>query len=832
VKRSTSDELMEQALAAQRRGSFADAERLYGSVLSIDPDNAAAYGNLAVMAAQQGKLAEAERLFRRGIALKPDDPVGYNNLGLVLHQQGRPTEAAAAHRQALKLNPNYAEAFFRLGNALREQHDLDGARQSYLSAVALRPNLAEAHNNLGVLLQAHGRYDEAASAYRKASAARPGYAEAEFNLGAVLQLTGQLDDAEAAYRRVIAIDPGLAAAYNNLGAVLKDLGRLEAAQVFLERAISLAGNYAEAFYNLASVLREQGRPESALGCYGRAATLRPGYIDAINNAGIILQELGRAGEAVDLYRRLASSAPSHASVYNNMGAALLSEGRLEEAKEALQRALALKHDFPEAFYNLGNAARELGDLDGAIGAYEHALWLRPDYAEAYCQLAYHRRHGCAWDSFDADDEGLLDLVRRGERVPPFFLLTTRASAGDQLACARQWAAPIERDREASFGHGASGRGGRIRLGYLSGDFHRHATAHLMAELFERHDRSRFEVIGYSYGPDDGSPMRARLVGAFDRFVDIRAFSHHQTAAAIHADGVDILIDLKGYTHQSRPAIAAQRPAPVQVAYLGFPATTGADFVDYLMVDSFVVPADQQPFFSERLVHLAGCYQVNDRRREIAAVRPSRQDCSLPADGLVFCGFNNSYKISPAIFDVWMRLLGAVPGSTLWLLGSNELAQANLRKEAQKRGVDPNRLVFAPIVPPAEHLARLSHAALFLDTFPCNAHTTASDVLWAGVPLLTCSGDTFASRVAGSLLNAVGAPELVTRSLREYEHLALALARDPERLSALRGRLNKARDACVLFDLPKTAGHIEAAYLRMWQNWLSGGEAAPFSLESE
>jgi predicted O-linked N-acetylglucosamine transferase (SPINDLY family) len=259
---------------------------------------------------------------------------------------------------------------------------------------------------------------------------------------------------------------------------------------------------------------------------------------------------------------------------------------------------------------------------------------------------------------------------------------------------------------------------------------------------------------------------------------------------------------------------------------------GADFVDYLMVDSFVVPADQQPFFSERLVHLPGCYQVNDRKREIAAYTPSRQECGLPAEGLVFCSFNNSYKISPRVFDVWMPLLSVVPGSVLWLLRSNELVEGNLSGEAEKRGVDPRRLVFAPIVPSAEHLARLRHADLFLDTSPCNAHTTASDALWAGVPVLTCSSDTFAGRVAGSLLNAAGIPELVTRSLEEYAQLALALAHDPLRLSALRCRLNNVRNASSLFDLPKLAGYIEAAYDRMWRNWLSQRAPRAFSLESE
>ncbi len=832
VRSSTPEQLLQAALAAQRKGSIGDAKRLYASLLRIDPANAPAHGNLAIIAAGEGDLESAERLFRQEIRFSPNHAAGYNNLGLVLQQQRRLTDAIAAHRRAVELDPRYAAAYLALGNALRQQGNLDEALTCFRSAIAAKPDYAEAHNNLGVLLQMRGSFDEAISAYRKAIAARPGYAEAEFNLGVVLQQTGQLEAAEAAYSRAIAIAPQVALAYNNLGTVLKDLRRLDAAAAILERAIGLQPDYAEAFYNLAAVLREQGRLDRALDCYGRAASLHPNYVDAINNAGIILQETGRAGEAIDLYRGLVSAAPSRADVYNNMGTALLVEGRPEEAREAFQHAVALREDFPEALYNLGNAARELGNLARAIGAYESALRVRPGYAEAYCQLVYHRRQACAWDCFDADEEGMLDLVRRGARVPPFYLLTTCASAADQLACARQWAAPIQRDREAVFQHAATKHGGRIRLGYLSGDFHQHATAHLIAELFEGHDRGRFEVFGYSYGPDDGSPMRARLVRAFDRFVDIRACSHGQAAAAIHHAGVDILVDLKGYTQQARPAITAQRPAPVQVSYLGFPATMGADFVDYLMVDSFVVPADQQPFFSEQLVHLPGCYQVNDRKREIAGSCPSRQECGLPADEVVFCSFNHSYKISPRVFDVWMRLLKEVPGSALWLLKSNDLVRGNLTLEAERRGVDPGRLVFAPVVQPAEHLARLSRADLFLDTLPCNAHTTASDALWAGLPVLTCSGSTFAGRVAGSLLNAAGIPELVTQSLEEYEELALALARDPDRRSALRRRLNSARDGSALFDLPKLAGHIEAAYARMWQNWLRGMQPATFSLESE
>ena len=831
VGHSTPEQLLQEALAAQRRGAIGDAKRLYASVLSIDPTNAAAHGNLGIIAAQQGDLATAERLFRQDIKLRPNDPVSHNNLGLVLQQQARLADAIAAHRQAIKLTPKYAEAYFALGNALKQQGAFEEAMASYRSAIAARPDYPEAHNNVGVLLQMQGRLDQAASAYRKAIALGPGYAEAHFNLGVVLHQTHELDAAEAAYRRALSIHPGIAEVHNNLGTVLKDEGRFDEALAAFETAITLKADYTEAIYNRGTVLQQQGNPEQALAAYGSAIELRKDYADAINNAGIVLGELGRSGEAVELYRRLLQLTPARADACNNMAAALLAEGRPDQARAALEQALTHQPDFPEAFYNLGNACREIGDLKGAIAAYRNALRLRPDYADAFSQFLYHRAQACEWDGYEADQAKLVEMVRRGVRIPPFYLFSTPASASDQLICAQHWIGPIRPPRDAVFDHKPVAERERIRVGYLSGDFHQHSTAHLMAELFEHHDRDHFEVFAYSYGPDDNSPMRARLERAFDRFSDIRAASHREAARLINADNIDILVDLKGYTHQARPAIPAYRPAPVQVSYLGYPATMGADFIDYIIVDSFVVSGSQQPFFSEMLVHLPGSYQVNDRRREVASARRSRQDWGLPAEGLVFCSFNNTYKISPAIFDIWMRLLRSIPGSVLWLLEANGLVKANLRSEAGKRGVDPGRLIFAPVVPSAEHLGRHRHADLFLDTLPCNAHTTASDALWAGLPVLTCSGDTFAGRVAGSLLMAVGLPELVTGSLEEYEQTALALARAPQRLIALRQKLENNRDASSLFDLPKCTANIEAAYARMWQTWLCRERPAGFSIES-
>jgi protein O-GlcNAc transferase len=831
VGHSTPEQLLKNALAAQRGGSVEDAKRLYASVLSIDPANAAAYGNLAIIAAQQGDLAGAERLFRQQIRLRPNFPAGHNNLGSVLQQQARLADAIVAHRQAIRLNPNYAEAYLALGNALKQQGNLEDAMEAYRSAIAAKRDYAEAHNNVGVLHQMQGRLDQAASAYSEAVALRPAYAEAQFNLGVVLHQKYELDAAEAAYRWAISLTPGIAVIHNNLGTVLKDQSFLDEALAAFENAIELKADYAEAFYNRGTVLQQQGKLEEALAVYSRAIELRQDYADAINNAGILLQELGRAGEAVGLYRQLIELMPAYADAHNNLGTALLAEGYFDEASAAFEQALTQKADFPEAFYNLGNAWRELGRLREATAAYRNALRLRPDYADAFSQLMYHRAQACEWDNYETEQNKLIQLVRQGVRVPPFYLLSTPASAEDQLICARHWIKPIAPPSDAIFGHKVSAAGERIRLGYLSGDFHQHSTAHLMAELFERHDRNRFEVFAYSYGPDDESPMRARLGRAFDRFVDIRELSHRRAAEIIHADRVDILIDLKGYTHRARPAISAYRPAPVQVSYLGYPATMGADFIDYVMVDPFVVPGSQQSFFSEKLVHLPGSYQVNDRRREVAKAPASRQDCGLPSDRLVFCSFNNSYKISPVFFDIWMRLLRSIPGSVLWLLEANELVKGNLHSEAEKRGVDSGRLVFAPVLPPADHLARHRHADLFLDTLPCNAHTTASDALWAGLPVLTCSGETFAGRVAGSLLTAIGMPELITGSLEEYELAALALASDPQRLIALRQKLEKNRDASSLFDLPKSTANLETAYARMWQTWRSGQKPVAFSIES-
>ena len=415
---------------------------------------------------------------------------------------------------------------------------------------------------------------------------------------------------------------------------------------------------------------------------------------------------------------------------------------------------------------------------------------------------------------------------------PFALLASSDSPAEQLRCARIFVAARPTTPVIDVSPRVQQLDGRIHLAYLSADFHDHATAHLMAELFETHDTERFEVTAFSFGPNADSPMRRRLTRAFKEFKDVRDRSDAEVAQMLREREIDIAIDLKGLTNGSRPGILALRPAPVQVNYLGYPGTMGADWIDYVVADATVIPPGDDEFYTEKVVRLPDSYQVNDRQRFIAPQTPTRAEAGLPETGIVFCCFNNNYKITPNVFDVWMRLLRRVHGSVLWLLTDNATVVSNLRNESSRRGIAPERLVFASRTKLDDHLARHRIADLFLDTLPCNAHTTASDALWAGLPVVTCMGNTFAGRVGASLLRAIGLPELVAGGLTEYELLAVELAQTPAWLSALRTRLARNRATHPLFDVDRYRGHIEQAYTAMWARHRRGEPPVSFAVEPQ
>jgi predicted O-linked N-acetylglucosamine transferase (SPINDLY family) len=479
------------------------------------------------------------------------------------------------------------------------------------------------------------------------------------------------------------------------------------------------------------------------------------------------------------------------------------------------------------------ALRELGHLAEALASFEQALAIKPDHRYAFASLATAARQLCDWKrSAVLDDQIRLHVEERKSIVSPFILLGYCSDAALHLKCARSFVQDFIPVPTQPSWSGTIHRHDRIRIAYLSADFHQHPTAYLTAELFELHDRSRFEVLGVSFGPDESSDIRARLVRSFDRFHDVRLRPDHQAARFLRELEVDIAVDLKGHTQDARTEILAHRPAPIQINYLGYPGTMGAEFIDYVIADPIVLPFDQQRFYTEKIIQLPDCYQVNDSRRRIAQRTPSRREAGLPEQGFVFCCFNQSYKITPPVFDIWMRLLHAVEGSVLWLLADNAGAQINLRGEAAARGIDTARLVFASRLPLDQHLARLRVADLFLDTLPYNAHTTASDALWAGLPLVSCRGEAFAGGVGASLLNAVGLPELVTTSLEQYEALALQLARDTSLLQSVRAKLAQNRLSYPLFDTPRFCRHIEAAYLTAWQIWQRGESPRSFRVEAQ
>jgi predicted O-linked N-acetylglucosamine transferase (SPINDLY family) len=547
----------------------------------------------------------------------------------------------------------------------------------------------------------------------------------------------------------------------------------------------------------------------------------PDLIDARNALGVALIQQSRPQDALPVFMEAARRDPKSAAANNNVANVLGDLGRHEEALAYLQKVIEAEPQHADAHHNLGMLYQSLKRHEEAVASLEQALRLAPGMTYTLSSLVWNKLAICQWHGLDAEISLLRGQVREHQgAADPFTLVAVSPSLQEQLACAERHAAAKLPAVPAPLWQGPRARHDRIRLAYLSADFHEHATAHLAARLFELHDRSRFEVIGLSYGADDGSPMRQRLRHGFERFVDVRLQGDEEAAHALRRMEVDIAVDLKGYTTGARPGILAYRPAPVQVSYLGFPGTMGVPFIDYIIADRFVLPEQDQRWYAEKAVYL-DCYQVNDDGRAIAAQVPARAQAGLPQDAFVFCCFNNSYKIMPALFGIWMRLLGSVPGSVLWLLEDSEAARHALQAAARASGVDPARLVFAPRVAAAEHLARHRLADLFLDTLPYNAHTTASDALWAGLPLLTCAGTTFAGRVAGSLLASLGLPELVTHDLRHYEALALELAREPALLAALRGKLARNRQAAALFDTDRFRRGVEAAYAAMWETWQRG-----------
>jgi protein O-GlcNAc transferase len=737
------------------------------------------YVNAAHAANAKGEFAAAADWCRRTLQYLPYLPEAWYNLGVAYRGQGLRNDAITSLEKAAAHANDDPAAQNSVGLQLLELGALPQAERCLRRAVSLAPTFAFARSNLGLLRERQKRLAEAEICHRKAIELAPELASAHANLAATLNAQKKHDDAKEAADRAVELDPQCVEAWCNLGSALQGLRRYAEAEVATRRAIKLAPSYAAAWHNLGSVLLNQRNYREATAASRKAIELDPGY----------------------------------AETWSNLGGTLLHLQEKQEAKDAFLHAIVLDPRLSAAWIGLGSVLLDRHEYRAAGVAFDKLLAFDPD--ADFC-LGYRlsaATNVCDWNAGQYL-ESALRRTRDGKKAAePFILFSTVDDPVVHLRAAETFCEalyPVPPDVEAL---ALRPRGDKIRLGYFSPDFREHPVSMLMAELFELHDRERFEVMAFSFGPADDSAMRRRVAAAFDDFIDVTDKSDREAAMLAREFGIDIAIDLAGYTKHCRPGIFAFRAAPVQVSYVGYIGTMGAPYIDYLLADEVIIPEASRRFYSEKIAYLSS-YQVNDATRTVSDRVFSRDELGLPAKGFVFCCFNNSYKITPATFDSWMRILKAVEDSVLFLYAANPEVEKNLRSEAKRRGVDPARLIFAGWVPRADYLARYRTADLFLDTLPYNAGTTASDALWAGLPVLTQTGESFASRYAASLLHAIGLPELITASAPDYEALAIELAQNPERLAGIRRKLASNRSTAPLFDTHAFARNIEAVYAAM------------------
>jgi len=727
-----------------------------------------------------GGFADAERVLRKAAALPGAPASARMRLGVALLNQGRPREALDVLRGALALAPQDPDCHLNLAHAYAQEGDTEAARNHLETVLRLDPAHIEARFNLGVLALQHDELETARRWFERVLEQAPQYVDALVNLGVVLQRLSLAQEAARCFHRALAIDP----------------------------------HHAVANKNLADTLSSEGHPEEARERYLAALQSAGNFIEAREGLAAALLALGRFREAIASLHEVLRLDPRHKHAWGALGDALFQCGELEEAESAARRAIEIDLGVARPYSVLALVNIVRGEPDRAIAALEEGF-ARTGSGGLLGMLAHQLRRVCDWERRRTVwAEMKRRLPQEAALGSPFWLLIEETTPEEQLDYTRRWAEAQFRGFARAESNTApaprSPTTERLRIGYFSSEFHEHAISYLFAGVMERHDRSRFEIFAYSYGPEDKSALRARLRAGAEHFVDVAWDPDDVVARRIQGDALDILVDLKGYTMSARTAILARKPCPVQVNWLGYPGTMGAPFIDYLITDRFTVPPGSESAYSERIAYLDHCWQCNDRSRPLIEPLP-RAEYGLPAEAFVFCCFTQSAKISPETFASWMKLLRDVPVSVLWLAEDNRWATENLKRAAQVQGIPPERLVFSPRIPFAQHLARYRVADLALDTFPYTSHSTASDALWAGCPLVALCGKTFAARVSSSILTHAGLPQLITNSIGDYGQLAHRLATDPERLAEMRSAVSEARSSS-LFDADSFTRDLERVYL--------------------
>jgi protein O-GlcNAc transferase len=810
------DKLLREGITALSNRKWSYAERLFTRVLEEQPKHVAALNLLAVALMNMERFREAERFISAAIRLHPHSDVSFYNYGLILKWLNKPALALRQFDQALLLNPSVAETWNNRGTVLSDLERYDDAVSDFNSALGLAPNYAEAHCNKAKAFAHLRRFDEALAAYSKALAIRSDLVAAWLGRGEVYFQLDRYSEALFAYDKALAIDAALPEAWLGRGNACTELKRCEEAFASYDRALALKPHFAKAWLGRGNAFFSLKRCNEAVVAYDKALAIEPELAPAWLGRGNVFFDYGQYDDASLAYERALSYDGNFAEAFVGLGNVLNAFKRYNEALAAYDKALVLKPSIAGAWQGRGNIFVALQQYDDAFAAYDNAVRLKPGLDYAASLRLYSKLQLCDWTDLETETAQFLSRMRRGDELSePFPLLAMPSSPGDQLQCAMRRSK--SQPSFAPLWQGESYSHDRIRVAYLSSELRDHAVGYLAVGLFEHHDKSRFEVTAISFETGRDSEFCRRIKTAFDHFIDVSQQSDQEIANLIRQLEIDIAVDLNGFTRNARLGVLARRPAPIQVNYLGYAGTMGADYYDYIIADRTVVPRQHFEFYSEKIAWLPHSFMINDAARPIAVTTPARSELGLPDKAFVFCCFNQPFKINPKIYDVWMRLLRDVDGSVLWLKDYGSIVVHNLRREAERRGVDPERLIFAPPVPSQpEHLARHRQADLFLDTLNYNAHTTACDALWAGLPVVTCIGSTFAGRVGASLLQAIGLSELTTSSLEDYESLALHLARDPEVLTSIKIKLKENREKCPLFCSQRSAEDIETAYTTMWQ----------------
>lgn len=796
------------ACAYMQLGQANEAMETYQMSLVLNPSLVDAHSNLGNLYKAHGDLEAAKKCYLEAIRIKPDFPIAWSNLAGVFKEQGQLAAAIAYYKEAIRLCPEFADAHSNLGNALKDNHQLDDAMVCYKMAIKLRPDFAIAHGNLGSCFYEMGSIAEAIKSIKYALQLEPNYPDGCNNLGNALREDGRLDEAIQCFRSALSLKPDHPYAYNNLGNAMKDKHHVKEAIHCYVTAIRLLPTFAAAHCNLGSILKEQCKYSQALSHYHEAIQIDPVFADAYSNMGNVYKELGEYEDAIKCYITAIKIRPSYVEAYTNLAAACKDSGKVVEAIQYYQQALIINPRMPDAIANLAHAKLLICDWVTS----EEDFATLSQITELQCMIQTSSHHTLT-------------------SIQPFHALFFPFSLSELQQISLNYSIKVKsgtllQENSRKYVFRPKSNAARLKIGYVSSNFGNHSISYSMQSVFAMHDRGKYEVTCYALSASDQSLYRLKIESEVEYFKDISLLHPIDAAQLIYNDGINILVDLDGYTKGARTEIFAMRPCPLQISCLGYTATMASDCIDYIVADETVIPEYLRPYYSEKVIYMPHSFYLSDNsvsQRDVVTMTnmPSRATYGLSEDSFIFCNFNQLSKIDSKLFTVWMNVLKRVPNSVLWLVRYPENADVKLLAFARELGVRDDQIIFSDVTPRDEHIKRCYLADLFLDTSAYSAHSTATDCLWSGTPLLSLLQEKMASRVSSSILNSLGLNELVCHSHESYEELAVTLAQDSERLFGMRRHIESCRDNCAVFDPSRWVRSIESAYSNIWDRYDKG-----------